>query len=170
MKRTALGIACLALIAVTSAPGFAWEIEMTGSMNWLYEYYSQRGTNGFFGPYNVDLDGTSNTSNLNFWWNGPRVAQNLVTGADASRSYLYVLLDPTIKINPALKLRSRIRIGQWNNPQASYYNTVDSPGTDNATTRETPSTNCVGDETPVYVRSGTTALAIMPILLVTQTL
>lgn len=134
MKRTKITLCCLAwfCLLVVTIPGHAWEFEMTGSMNWAYEYYSQRGTKGFFGPYNVDADNPNNTANLNFWWNGPRVDLNLVTGGDAARSYLYVLLEPGISLNQAIKLRSRLRVGQWNNPQASYYNTQDSPGTDNA--------------------------------------
>ena len=41
-------------------------------------------------------------------------------------------MDPVLKINPAINLKGRYRLGQWNNPQTSYYLTYDSPGTDNA--------------------------------------
>jgi hypothetical protein len=132
MKKLAIALLCLLWAPLLGIPAHAWEFEMTGSMNWVYEYYNQRGNKGFFGPSNLDVDAPNNTANLNFWWNGPRISENLVTGQDAARSYLYVILDPTIKINPAIKLRSRIRLGQWNNPQGSYYNTFDAPGTDNA--------------------------------------
>ena len=72
------------------------------------------------------------TANLNYWWNGARLSQNIVTGSDASKAYFYVVLEPEVKINPAVKLKGRYRLAQWNNPQASYYNTQDAPGTDNA--------------------------------------
>ena len=121
--------ACLFLSAF---PAFGWELGMTGTMNWYYELYNQGGSNGFFGPYNVDRGAGTTTANLNYWWNGARLAQNLVTGADASRSYFFVVVEPEIKINPAVRMKGRYRLGQWNNPQASYYFTQDAPGTDNA--------------------------------------
>ena len=101
-------------------------------MNWLYEYYSQLGAQGFLGPYNVDNGAGTFTANQNFWWNGARLSTPIVSGADATKSYLYVILEPTIKINPAVRLTGRYRLAQWNNPQASYYYTQDAPGTDNA--------------------------------------
>jgi hypothetical protein len=131
----AIAIAMLVGVPWGAIPASAWELEMTGSMYWLYEYYTQRGANGFFGPYNVDRGANTLTANLNFWWNGPRLSQNLVTGSEASKSYFYVVLEPELKINPAVRLKGRYRLAQWNNPQASYYYTQDMPGTDNAFTQ-----------------------------------
>ncbi|MBI5569058.1 MAG: hypothetical protein HY914_03850 [Desulfomonile tiedjei] len=130
-KKLLAALVCLVCVPVLAVPALAWEFEMAGSMTWTYEFYSQQGNQGFFGPWDFDNDITA-TDNLNYWWNGPRIAQNLVTGHDASRAYFYVVLDPTIKINPAVRMKGRVRLGQWGNPQASYYNTQDSPGTDNA--------------------------------------
>ena len=53
---------CVLTIAIASffgatwgaTPASAWEFQMSGSMTWLYEDYTQRGSQGFFGPYNVD--------------------------------------------------------------------------------------------------------------------
>ena len=132
MKKLLAALICLVCIPVLAAPALAWEFEMAGSMNWTYEFYTQRGNQGFFGPWDVDVSPITATDNLNYWWNGARLAQNLVTGHDAARSYFYVVLDPTVKINPAVRLTGRVRLGQWGNPQASYYNTQDAPGTDNA--------------------------------------
>lgn len=113
-KRLAfIAAGCLAWIALLGSPSLGWEFGMTGSMNWYTEYYTQAGDKGFFGPYNVDNGFLTTTANLNYWWNGARLAQNLVTGADASRSYFYVLIEPTVTINPAVKLRGRYRLGQW---------------------------------------------------------
>jgi hypothetical protein len=125
-------LACLICVPLLAAPALAWELEMTGSMNWTYEFYHQQGSQGFFGPYNLDIDGVTSTANLNFWWNGSRLSQNIVTGSSAAMSYLYVIMDPTLKINPAVKLKGRLRLGRFFNPNASYYNTQDSPGTDNS--------------------------------------
>lgn len=132
MKKPVLMLLSLACVPILIIPAHAWEFTMTGFMNWTYEFYDQQGAKGFFGAYNVDLDASGQTSNLNYWWNGPRLAQNLVTGKNASRSYLYVTIDPTLTPNPAIKMRSRLRLGQWLVPQAGYYYTQDAPGTDNA--------------------------------------
>jgi hypothetical protein len=121
------------LVFPFTIPAFGWEFQMTGAMNWTYEFYNERGSRGFFGPYNLEAQfNTTTTANLNFWWNGPRLAPNLVTGQDASKSYFWVTLDPLMNINQALRLQARIRLGQWNVPQASYYYTQDALGTDNA--------------------------------------
>jgi hypothetical protein len=120
------------LVFPFTIPAFGWEFQMTGAMNWTYEFYNERGSQGFFGPYNLDNGARTTTANLNFWWNGPRLAPNLVTGQDASKSYFWVTLDPLMNINQALRLQARIRLGQWNVPQASYYYTQDALGTDNA--------------------------------------
>lgn len=127
-----IAIALLLGLPWVATPASAWEFEMSGSMYWLYEFYNQRGSKGFFGPYNVDNGAGTTTANLNNWWNGARLSVNTVTGSDATKSYFYVVLEPGIKINPALKLKGRYRLAQWNNPQASFYYTWDAPGTDNA--------------------------------------
>jgi hypothetical protein len=132
MNTRLTALACAVCIALMAVPAKGWEFEMTGSMNWAYEFYNQLGPNGFFGPYDVDLGIGTTTANLNYWWNGARLAQNLVTGKDGSRSYFYVFLDPTLKINEAVRLKGRMRLGQWGNPQAGYYYVMDAPGTDNA--------------------------------------
>ena len=84
MRRIKLVVAvlmCMAFIPVMAGPSLAWELKLTGSMNWYYEYYNQMGSQGFFGPYNVDNGVGTSTGNLNFWWEGPRLAQSLATGS-----------------------------------------------------------------------------------------
>jgi hypothetical protein len=132
LKCVLAAFLCVLMIPVLTVPVLGWEFQMTGSMIWAYEFYNQSGAQGFFGPYNVDRGANTTTANLNYWWNGPRIAQNIVTGQDASKSYFYVLFDPSININPALKFQGRIRLGQWNNPWASYNLTQSVMGTDNA--------------------------------------
>lgn len=131
-KSAFAAIACTLVIGFVVEPALPWELQMTGAMNWTYEFYNEQGAEGFFGPYNVDSGAGTTTDNLNFWWNGARLALNIVTGQDASKSYFWVTLDPLININQAIRLQSRIRLGQWNVPQASYYYTQDALGTDNA--------------------------------------
>ena len=131
MKSVFAVFMCVAFILVMAGPSLAWELKLTGSLNWYYEYYNQMGSQGFFGPYNVDNGVGTTTANLNFWWEGPHLAQNLATGASAGGAYFYVLMDPVLIINPAINLKGRYRLGQWNNPQTGYYNTWDAPGSFN---------------------------------------
>ena len=123
---------CFLVIPVLAAPGFAWEFKMTGGMYWTFQFANQTGNQGFFGPYNVDNGLNTSTANLNYWWSGPVVAQNTVTGHDANSSYFYVTMEPVIKINPAVRLQGRLRLGFWNVPIASIYFTENAPGADNA--------------------------------------
>ncbi|MGO9121087.1 MAG: hypothetical protein ACLQPD_26180 [Desulfomonilaceae bacterium] len=132
MKKLISVLLCLACISMLMAPAHAWEFKMTGSMNWVYQFANQSGDKGFFGPYNVDVDNAGQTSNLNFWWGGYLVSQNLVTGKTGAGTYLWVILDPVITINPAIKLYSELHVGQWADPQNATYFTQDAPGTSNA--------------------------------------
>jgi hypothetical protein len=113
----------------TESPG--WELDMSGSMRWAYEWYQQRGSNGFFGPYDVDKGANTTTANLNFW-NGGQFDTNITTGADAGWSYFSVILDPTVKMNDAIRLKARLRLGEYGNIHASNYITQESPGVSNA--------------------------------------
>ena len=109
---------CLVSVTVPISSSLAWEFGMTGSMNWRYAYITQLGHQGFFGPYNVDNGAGTTTANLNFWFTGG-LLPNLVTGADAGVSYFNVVIEPTVKINQAVRLEGKYRVGQWENPQAS---------------------------------------------------
>lgn len=115
----------------TASPGLAWEFEMGGSFNWTHEWYTQRGARGFFGPYNVDNGTATRAANLNFW-NGGQFDTNITTSAQAKWSYFNVELEPTIKINPAIKMTGKYRLGTYGDPATSDYHTQDAPGTGNA--------------------------------------
>ena len=119
------------LITLSASPAFAWEFEMTGEFHWVYEWYNQLGSKGFFGPYNIDNGAAPTTSNLNFW-NGAQFDTNITSGPQARWSYFHVVFEPVLKINPAIRLRARYRIGQYGNPTATDYYTQMSPGIDNA--------------------------------------
>ena len=109
----------------------AWEFELAGSFNWTYEFYSQRGSKGFFGPYNADNGGATLTGNLNFW-NGGRFDTNITTSSGAGWSYFNVEFWPKIKLNQAIKFQAKYRLGTYGNPLSSDYYTFDAPGTHNA--------------------------------------
>jgi len=108
--KLATFVVCLAL-GVMQGSAFGWEVNLSGAAGFNYQYYSQRGKSGFFGPYNVDLGaatgGTFAPANA---WLGPQVA-NIVSGADASRSNFTTLLFPQIRVDRALSIQGVYRIG-----------------------------------------------------------
>ncbi len=97
-------------LGLLQGSAFGWEFRVNGASGYTYQYYSQN-KSGFFGPFNVDLGaatlGVYHTANT---WLGPQV-NNIVSGADASRSNLITLLFPQINVNPALALQGVYRIG-----------------------------------------------------------
>jgi hypothetical protein len=109
----------------------AWELELDGKFEWIYEWYQQRGANGFFGPYNADSGAGTNVANLNFW-NGAQFDTPMTTGADAAWSYFTVELLPTIKVTEAIRFRGKLRLGQYLFPRKLEYITEDSPGINTA--------------------------------------
>jgi hypothetical protein len=109
----------------------AWEFQLSGSFNWTYEFYGQRGAKGFFGPYNVDNGAGTRAGNLNFW-NGGQFDANITTGGSAGWSYFNVGLEPKIIINKAIRLSAKYRLGSYGDPATSDYHTQDAPGTDQA--------------------------------------
>lgn len=116
---------------ISSLSAGAWEFELAGSFNWTYEWYTQQGAKGFFGPCNVDNGTGTRAANLNFW-NGGRFDTNITTSADAKWSYFNVEFQPTIKINPGIRISGKYRLGTYGDPAASDYHTQDAPGTRNA--------------------------------------
>jgi hypothetical protein len=112
-------------------PAWGWEFELSGSFNWTYEWYSQRGGKGFFGPYNVDNGGGTFAGNLNFW-NGGQFDTNITSGSQAGWSYFNVEFWPKIKLNEAIRLQGKYRLGTYGNPLTSDYHTFDAPGINNA--------------------------------------
>jgi len=106
---------------------------MTGSFNWTYEWYTQRGHKGFLGQYNTDNGITTKAANLNFW-NGGRFDTNITTGAQAGWSYFNVEFWPTVRINEAVSLSGKLRLGTYGDPRASNYHTQDAPGSNDAFT------------------------------------
>jgi hypothetical protein len=103
-----LGLALLML----AAPASAWEFKMTGSFNWEYEYMTQLGRSGFFGPYDVDANAAGVGHSLNAWL-GAQADDITVSGADGSWNTQYMELWPEIRFNPAVRVRGLYYIGQW---------------------------------------------------------
>ncbi|MGO9121926.1 MAG: hypothetical protein ACLQPD_30485 [Desulfomonilaceae bacterium] len=121
-SRVAL-ISALAILILLLGKGVSigWEFRLSGNCAFIFSHYSQLGSNGFFGPYDVDLSATGDYASNNGWL-GPQSAgdlfppggassSGLVSGADASRSSVVTLLFPSLIVNPAVTLQGVYRLG-----------------------------------------------------------
>ena len=124
------GITALLMLALSGSAN-AWEFSLKGNFNWYHEWYSQLGSNGFFGPYNIDRGNATRVGNLNFW-SGGQFDTNFVSGANAGWSYFNAEFEPEIRINQAIKIRGLYRLGTYGDPASSDYHTQDAPGIKNA--------------------------------------
>lgn len=95
----------------------AWEFSMEGGLSWEYESYSQLGSAGFFGPYDVDRGGAAPDAAVTNAWLGVQVGE-LASGSDNAVATLYMTFDPEIKVNKAVRIRGRYYIGSWDTPGA----------------------------------------------------
>jgi len=160
--RRILCCSILSLIILLSVTlnAVAWEFSLSGSLTWTYETYSQQGRAGFFGPYGVDASANpysfsypygpsytiypNSAANLNLWNGISRVFnRQMASGTDVAISYLLGDFWPVVKINPAIDIRGRFLIGNYQNKTwpASYnpttftgeyqYRTWSNPGTMN---------------------------------------
>ena len=132
MARSAwiLGV-LVCCVAFMASPAAAWDFSMTSDMQWNYYSGSQTGTQGFFGPYNVDNSPGDliNFAASNFWggvndlvvpggggpapfWGG------VFSGANAVHQTTLMDIRPEFRINKAVRIRGTYRIGGLGiNPQ-----------------------------------------------------
>jgi hypothetical protein len=122
-RRFVFAFVCGMIFIVALLPPLAeaqWPIGIEGKSRWLYGYYGQMGTNGFFGPFNVDASTTGNFAGLNSWM-GLRDVGELVSGTNAALGTMAFELNPKYDAGWAV-LYGRYRI----NP----YNTSTNPGSE----------------------------------------
>jgi hypothetical protein len=101
--------------AVRPAYPQALQFEFGGANNqWAYLQYGQRGSLGFFGPYNLDASTTPGVySNLNGWvGNRPTDVGILVSGSDAGVSSVALSVVPQLG-NDWLRLSGRYTINVY---------------------------------------------------------
>jgi hypothetical protein len=119
-----LGLAFV-LLAVTSAPVFAWEYSMKGEAEWRYRYWTRTGNNDIFGTMdstivNLGLNHlltfpTSATTNRGSGTFGVLAGENRF-GADMCLNDYRVTIYPKIKVNAAIDLTASINLtslGIW---------------------------------------------------------
>jgi len=132
MRR--IGVFCAVLLwgvglCLPATNALAWELDAAGGFYWTYEWYEQRGMNGFFGPYNVDNGAGTRTANLNHWCPS-RYNLAFATSVSTGWSYFRVEFRPEIRLNEAIRFNAKMRLGSYGIPYASDYHTLDSLGTD----------------------------------------
>ena len=122
--------AVVALIAfalpLVAGPAEAWEFNLKGFFNWQYDYITQQGHQGFFGPFDFAMqsgfsppapfsgtvDGVGTWAPLNGWL-GERWPVGIVSGSDSSWQTVYMDVDLEFKLNPAIKVTGTYHIGEW---------------------------------------------------------
>lgn len=117
LYTTAVWILTLTAISLTWGHAGAWEFSTEGRLSSKYESYSQLGSSGFFGPYNVDLGGASPDAAVANAWLGVQVGE-LASGSDNAEATLYMSFYPEIHVNKAVRIRGQYYIGSWNTPGA----------------------------------------------------
>ncbi len=139
----------LVCIVVICSPAYGWEFQMEGQVNWTYQWFSQAGHHGFFGPYNIDNGLGTTTANMNFY-SGGLMDTDLGAGADQQWNNFNVKIQPTVKVNEAIRIRGQYRIGLLGDPTADNdYHAHFFPGVDNAFSQGNWTLFWVTAQTPV---------------------
>ncbi len=110
----------LSMSVLMLAPAGAWEFNMDGSYTWQYEYRSELGKSGFFGPFDVDNGASQVASSLNAWLGSQANYDQLVSGADGAWNVMYMTTNMDIRVNPAIRIRGQDHIGSWSVPAEDF--------------------------------------------------
>jgi len=111
-------------VVLWAGAAFALEISVSPGYRFLYQYYSQKGQNGFFGPFNLDNSSTGgNFAPLNGWLGGP-----IMSGSGAGDSYNVITAIPRVKVNEAIEFGGVFRIGPYFTATRPGVSTVISTG------------------------------------------
>ena len=106
MSRKSLfyfGISLWIILFLGVSPAASFEFSFRGAFFWDYVSYSQLGSRGFFGPYDVDNadPGRGGAASANGWL-GYRITSLMSSSTDAANSTMMMDMDPRIKINEAI--------------------------------------------------------------------
>ncbi len=122
-------------IWMAGGPAFAWEFSMRGELKWnIYNLWCG-GSYQLFGPHDADAGAgprgyALNNRNL---WGGVNDFYNRFYSSYAAVQTTYMDLYPQIRINRALRISSKLRIGSEDAEAAGEYrNNSHFPGTDRA--------------------------------------
>ena len=126
MNRHRVWLLAAVLSLAIAVPAGAWEFTMDGAFTWEWDYRSQGGKSGFFGPYDQDAGSGIGGTGLGFFapingWLGAHTASlgnEFVSGSDATWNVFYMSTNMEVRINPAVRVRGNYYIGEWAPTQA----------------------------------------------------
>lgn len=141
MYRRVFALSLIGLLWIFVPIASAWEFELKGTFNYVYEYFDQQGDQGFFGRFNVDRSqaagglAAGDFATLNGWVGGQigHQGNEFSSGADAAKHYQNLDLWPEFRLTRAVRFRGRYRLGDYGDPSASDYITNTRIGTEVAT-------------------------------------
>ena len=119
MKRYRVWLLAAVLSLAVAFPAGAWEFMMDGAYTWEWDYRSQGGNSGFFGPYDQDAgSGIGGAvpgffAPLNGWFGSMVNNDGFVSGHDAAWQVMYMSTNMEVRINPAVRIRGNYYIGEW---------------------------------------------------------
>jgi hypothetical protein len=117
MKRYRVWLLAAALCLAIAVPANAWEFLMDGAYTWEWDYRSQGGSSGFFGPYDQDAGSGLAVAGffapLNGWFGSMVNNDGFVSGHDASWNVMYMSTNMEVRVNPAVRIRGNYYIGEW---------------------------------------------------------
>jgi hypothetical protein len=100
---------CGVSLSLVSEP-WAWEFTLNSgnhAAQWIG--VRQTGTNGFFGPYDVDNQaGLPDAASSNFWW-----GYGIASGSSGGFGYHLLTLYPRIKVNEAISFQGDLWVGPY---------------------------------------------------------
>ncbi|MBI4962049.1 MAG: hypothetical protein HY913_02115 [Desulfomonile tiedjei] len=111
MRHRLIGFLLAATLLLPGAVrGGLWETRFSHKADTFldYNYASQLGDNGFFGPFNIDNSATGNFAPLNGW-----LGQKILSGASAATATLTTIIKPTIKFTEAVRVSAAYQIGPY---------------------------------------------------------
>jgi hypothetical protein len=132
MRKLSL-IAIALMVCLVASPAFAWEFSMSGAFVQEYRYLTQMGDNGLLGPKDLvgPNPGVAEAPNL---WTGihfQQISGQQYSGSSVATTHAqYMNIEPQIRVNKAVRIRGRYRIGNdntWNTFDPKYYNSME-PG------------------------------------------
>ncbi len=109
-------LVCLFLFVLRPSLAEAWSLQIDSALfRMQYTYFSQLGSRGFFGPFNIDRGSTSgDLAAMNGWFR--RAA---VSGTTAENSLIRFVIFPSLKLNEAVTIYGTYRVGPYNTATAA---------------------------------------------------
>lgn len=102
-------------IGFSPSMGQAWTLKLDSALlRFQYTYFSQLGSQGFFGRYNTDNGSTGgDLAPINGWFR-----RSSVSGTTAENSLIRLVIFPSLKLNEAVTIYGTYRVGPYSTATA----------------------------------------------------